>query len=154
MDTKNVNLRDVQLLHDGIIQAMDALRRIAPAMTEVAAVQAFGTPMPFDPFGVTRASFEHAAFNSRLGWGGNPVLGTLPFGYNVSPFGFGDVYNRGLSHSPFSAVNNPMLGNISNFGTISGFPTTMTGLSSINTLGYTNPMNTFGTIPFVPFRTF
>lgn len=153
METKNVNIRDVQLLHEGIIQAMDALRRIAPAMTEVATVQAFGTPMPFDPFGVTRASFEHAAFNSRLGWG-NPVLGSLPFGYGVSPFGFGDVYSRGLSHSPFNTmVTNPILGSVPTFGTLGGFPTNVTGLSGINNLGF-NPLNTFGTIPFVPFRTF
>lgn len=153
MDTKNVNLRDVQLLHDGIIQAMDALRRIAPAMTEVAAVQAFGTPMPFDPFGVTRASIEHAAFNSRLGWGTNPALASL--GYGLSPFGFNDVYNRGFSHSPFtSVVTNPIVGTVPTFGTFGGFPTNVTGLSAINNLGFGNTMNTLGTIPFVPFRTF
>lgn len=154
METKNVNLRDVQLLHDGIIQAMDALRRITPAMTEVAAVQAFGTPMPFDPFGVTRASIEHAAFNSRLGWNANPVLGSLPFAYGVSPFAYGDIYNRGISHSPISnVVANPILGTVPTFSTLAAFPTNV-GLSAINAFGFANPLNAFGTIPFGAFRTF
>jgi len=154
METKNVNLRDVQLLHDGIIQAMDALRRITPAMTEVATVQAFGTPMPFDPFGVTRASIEHAAFNSRLGWNANPVLNSLNFAYGVSPFAYGDVYNRGLSHSPISnVVANPALGTASAFGTLAGFPTNV-GLNTINAFGFGSPLNAYGTIPFAPFRTF
>jgi hypothetical protein len=165
METTNVNLRDVQQLHNGINLAMDALRRIT-TMAEVASVQAFGTPMAFDPFGVTRASLEHAAYNSRLGWGANPFLNQLQLGYGitpsyginpsyVSPLAF-DAWTRGLSHSAFgNVVTNPMAAAavqaINSFGAI---PTAVPAISPLGTVtNFGQTVTPFGAIPYVPFRT-
>lgn len=155
MQTNTVNLRDVQQLHDGINLAIDALRRITPTAIDGATVQAFGTPMAFDPFGVTRASLEHAAFNSRLGWGANPMFNTLGYGMTpalqqgfMSPLGM-DPWMRGLSHSGLGAVMpSPMLGTMSAINPL-------TGISPFGTMGMgmTGLGTTFGGMPYVPFRT-
>lgn len=167
MQTNTVNLRDVQQLHDGINLAIDALRRITPTAIDATTVQAFGTPMAFDPFGVTRASLEHAAYNSRLGWGANPMFNNVGFGFGVqpgynlqqsymSPIGI-DPWTRGLQHSAFGTVTNPMLGAVSAIHPLTGMPTSVAGISPLGTLGVpglgTTVAPTFGAVPYVPFRT-
>lgn len=144
MDTKNVYLREVQQLHDGISVAMEALRRIQVTITEPG-LRGFPS-FALDPFGVTGGALDHTGYGTRgispIGWPysagyGYPVYGSLnaygvpaqTLGYR--PLGY-DPRNGGMMHSAW----NPVYGSV------------------INSM--LNPMaNAYGSpIPYMPLRSF
>lgn len=121
-----VNLRDVQQLHDGIVLAMDALRRITP---QVALGETTPRYFPYgsDPFGVAASPLDHtAAYRGIGGLGINPLpwgpsgfghngwgqsagygYGLPSFGYGMSigmqPYGY-DAWTRGMTHSGMPSI--------------------------------------------------
>lgn len=145
MDTKNVNLRDVQQLHDGISVAMEALRRIQVTITDPG-LRGFPS-FALDPFGVTGGALDHTGYGARsispIGWPyaagyGYPVHGYgslnaygVPhstLGYR--PLGF-DPRSGGMVHSPWNPVYGSMIGSmLSPIGNAYGSPITYMPLRS------------------------
>lgn len=126
MDTKNVNVRDVQQLHDGISLAMEALRRIQVTITDPGLR---GYPsFALDPFGVTGGALDHTGYGPRsispMGWPyaansyGYPVTGygsMNHYGIPSSSLGYrplGYDIRGGMVHSGWNPVMNPMIGSV------------------------------------------
>lgn len=126
MDTKNVSLRDVQQLHDGISLAMEALRRIQVTITDPG-LRGFPS-FALDPFGVTGGALDHTGYRnniSPIGWPyaangygyaangyGYPVPGYGTISpYLQSSLGYRSVgYDpRGMVHSPWNPVYGSMI---------------------------------------------
>lgn len=142
IDTKNVNLRDVQQLQDGISVAMEALRRIQVTISDPG-LRSFPS-FALDPFGVTGGALDHTgyrAINPIAAWPyaatyGYPVNGFNSFNYGIpaSTLGYrhlGYDPRGGMVHSPW----NPVYGNM--YG------------SMVSPLA-----NGFGQIPYMPLRSF
>jgi len=141
IDTKNVNLRDVQQLQDGISVAMEALRRIQVTLGDPG-LRSFPS-FALDPFGVTNGALDHTGYRAinPLAWPysatyGYPVNGYNSFNYGIpgSTLGYrplGYDPRGGMAHSPW----NPVYGNM--YG------------SMVSPLA-----NAYGPISYVPFRSF
>lgn len=129
MDTKNVNLRDVQQLHDGISVAMEALRRIQVTITDPG-LRGFPS-FALDPFGVTGGALDHtghrninpigwpyAGFGYPVGYGSlSPYVPSSTLGYRTLGY---DPRSAGMVHSPWNPVYGSMIGSmvspLGNFG--------------------------------------
>jgi hypothetical protein len=175
MDTKNVNLRDVQQLHDGIVLAMDALRRITPqVMLGDAARFGYGS----DPFGVTGAPFDHTAALRGVGGlgavggiggvgglggigglgGGAGLINPLAWGqsgWNHSGWGQGTGYGYGYGVPGFGygALSAPPYGYGIGYGALSAQPYAAYGMQPYGYDGWTRGMahsglsNMLGSVP-------
>lgn len=114
IDTKNVSLRDVQQLQDGISVAMEALRRIQFTVGDPGLR---GYPsFALDPFGVTTGALDHTGYRAinPLAWPytatyGYPVNGynSLNYGIGYRPLGY-DI-RGGMAHSPWNPVYGSMV---------------------------------------------
>src|SRR3954469_17446927 len=111
METRNVNIRDLQQLNDAIAYTMDAIQRISPQVvglghspygqTPFGVSPYVGSASMVDPLNAIRNSLEHAAFASRTV--GNP--------FTQSPYMGQAQVGFGLGHSPLAsaALANPFM---------------------------------------------